>query len=415
MQKTRLIIALVIFSLALSVSNVFADNHTVADKLAQEDFTIIAALTEGMEFPEDASIFLPTDEAFRAIPDASRDYILADAMLLETILAGHVTTEDMMLAEGDFYEDVIVTEVLEDGYVISSVILPEITMPAVDPLDYSDGSIVSAGSSTVFPLAERMGEVWFDAGGIAPSIDSIGSGGGFERFCEKGETDISNASRAIKSEEIEDCDAIGRLPIELRIGTDALAVTVSAENDFVSDVTMEELALIFGEAQLWSDVRAEWPVEPIARFIPGTDSGTFDYFVEVVFDENEEPTLNASNLQQSEDDNFLVSGIQDSPYSIGFFGYAYYQENADKLNILNINSVEPSGITAEDGSYPLARPLFMYSDAQVLTDKAEVAAFLNYILTYVNDEIVEVGYFPASNRALNLARLNLLASGAYDM
>ncbi|MEL7436273.1 MAG: substrate-binding domain-containing protein, partial [Chloroflexota bacterium] len=154
--------------------------------------------------------------------------------------------------------------------------------------------------------------------------------------------------------------------------------------------------------------------EPIARFIPGTDSGTFDYFVEEVFDENEEPILAASNTQLSEDDNVLVSGIVDSPFAIGFFGFAYFQENQDSLNVLSIDGVAPTGTSAEDGSYPLARPLFAYSDAQILADKPEVAAFLSFFLTNVNDEIVDVGYFPASDRALNFARLQLLASGALD-
>ena len=115
-------------------------------------------------------------------------------------------------------------------------------LPEVDPLEYTEGEIITAGSSTVFPLSERMAELWTDAGGVAPSIASIGSGAGFERFCVEGETDISNASRAIKDSERESCNAIGRDPIEFRVGADALAVTVSAENDFVSDVTLEELA-----------------------------------------------------------------------------------------------------------------------------------------------------------------------------
>lgn len=417
MQKVRMIVAVLALSLIVSVASVFAQAATVADKLAEEDFSTIASLVEGMEIPEGSVVFLPTNEAFAAIPEATLNYVLADEALLGAVLGAHIVEpmDDMMIAEGDVYEDVIITEVLEDGYVVASVIIPAVELPAVDPLDYSDGSIVSAGSSTVFPLAERMGELWADAGGVAPSIDSIGSGGGFERFCVAGETDISNASRAIRDTEIESCEGIGRTPIEFRVGTDALAVVVSVENDFVTDVTLEELALIFSTAETWADVRAEWPAEPIARFIPGTDSGTFDYFVEEVFDENEEPILAAGNTQLSEDDNVLVAGIQASPYAIGFFGYAYYQENAETLTILNLDGVEPNGITAEDGSYPLARPLFMYSDAQILADKPEVAAFLNYVLTNVNSEIVEVGYFPASNRALNFARLQLLASGAFDM
>ena len=277
-------------------------------------------------------------------------------------------------------------------------------LPEVDPLDVT-GDIVSAGSSTVFPLAERIAEEFRDGGYMGEiSIDEIGSGAGFERFCVAGETDISNASRAIKDSEIESCEAIGRTPIEFRVGTDALTVAVSSENDFVSDVTAEELALIFSTAATWADVRAEWPAEPIQRFIPGTDSGTFDFFVEEIFDEDEAPILAASNTQLSENDNVLVQGIQGSPYAIGFFGFAYYIENADTLNAVSIGGVAPTAETAEDGSYPLARPLFIYSDATIMAEKPQVADFINYFLTNVNDVIVEVGYFPASDDALNGAR-----------
>jgi phosphate transport system substrate-binding protein len=412
MQKLGLVTTILV--LCLSIMSISAANSTVADTLRAEDFSTLAGLLAGVELPEGATVFLPTNEAFAALPEAVLNYVLSHEELLNAVLAAHISTDMVELVEGDVYQDVIIIAVLDGGYVVDSVIIPDVELASVDPLDYSDGSIVTAGSSTVFPLAERLGELWSDLGGVAPSIDSIGSGAGFERFCETGETDISNASRAIKDGEVESCAAIGRSPIEFRVGTDALAVTISASNDFVSDVTTEELALIFSTASNWNDVRAEWPTEPICRFIPGTDSGTFDYFVEEIYDEDEAPILAASCLQLSEDDNVLVQGIQDSPYAVGFFGFAYYQENADTLHILNVNGVEPNGITAEDGSYPLARPLFMYSDAQILGDKPEVAAFLNYVLTNVNDEIVDVGYFPASARALNLARLGLLASGIYE-
>ncbi|MCY3867078.1 MAG: phosphate ABC transporter substrate-binding protein PstS family protein [Chloroflexi bacterium] len=279
----------------------------------------------------------------------------------------------------------------------------DVDLPAVDPLEYFEGEIVTAGSSTVFPLSERMAELWTDEGGVAPSIASIGSGAGFERFCVEGETDISNASRAIKDSERESCKAIGRDAIEFRVGTDALAVTVSAENDFVSDVSLEELAMIFSSADTWSDVRAEWPKVAIQRFIPGTDSGTFDYFVEEVFDEDEEPILSA-NPQLSEDDNVLAQGITGSPYAIGFFGYAYYVENQDALNILSIEGIEANAQTTDDGSYPLARPLYIYSDAGIMAEKPQVAAFISFYLGNVNDEVIDVGYFPASASALIAAR-----------
>jgi phosphate transport system substrate-binding protein len=277
-------------------------------------------------------------------------------------------------------------------------------IPVVNPLAVT-GNIVTAGSSTVFPLSERMVERFTEDGYKGTiTVDSIGSGAGFERFTVAGETDISNASRPIKDSEIENAAKIGRTPIEFRVGTDALAVVVSKANTFATDVTMEELAEIFAGAEKWSDVRSSWPAENIIRFSPGTDSGTFDYFVEEVFDEDKEPILGASNLQLSEDDNILVQGITGSPYAVGYFGYAYYNENKDSLNILSINGVEANRANVDNASYPLARPLFIYSDAGIMAEKPQVAAFIAYYLTYVNDEVIRVGYFPAADADLQKAK-----------
>ena len=284
-------------------------------------------------------------------------------------------------------------------------------MPQVvdDPMamyapDAVSGDIITAGSSTVFPLSERMSELFSDEGFTGKiTIDSIGSGAGYERFCVEGESDVANASRAIKDSEVESCKSIGRDPLEFRVGTDAIAIAVSSENDFLSDVSMAELALIFSTAENWSDVRPEWPAEAIQRFIPGTDSGTFDFFVEEVFDKDEGPILASSKLQLSENDDVLVQGVQGSPYAIGFFGFAYYKENAATLKALTLDGVEPNETTAEDGSYPLSRPLFIYSTASILQEKPQVAAFIYFYLTNVNDEIIDVGYFPASQAALDAA------------
>ncbi|MFN2199479.1 MAG: PstS family phosphate ABC transporter substrate-binding protein [Anaerolineales bacterium] len=283
-----------------------------------------------------------------------------------------------------------------------------IDLPEVDPGTLT-GDVVTAGSSTVFPLAEAIA-TRFENEGFSGNItiDSIGSGAGYERFCVAGETDVSNASRAIRDSEIESCQAIGREPIEFRVGTDAIAVTVSTENDFLTDVTLEQLAQIFSTAENWSDVDPSWPDEPILRYIPGTDSGTFDYFTEVVFEEDPEPMLNASNLNLSEDDNVLVQGVQGSPYSIGYFGYAYYNENQDTLKALSLDGIAPTEETAEDNSYPLSRPLFIYSDASIMQAKPQVAGYINFFLTNVNDEILTVGYFPASAAAIDAAKQNWL-------
>ncbi len=278
-----------------------------------------------------------------------------------------------------------------------------------DPLAVS-GDISTAGSSTVFPLTERMAERYQSEGYSGQiTVYSIGTGAGFERFCVAGETDISNASRAIKEDEVASCEAIGRAPLEFRVGTDALAVVVNPENDFVTDLTLEQLALAFSTAETWADVDPSFPAEKIARYSPGTDSGTFDYFVEAVFDEDDGPILASSNTQFSEDDNVLVQGVEGDKYAIGYFGYAYFAEEADRLKILNIEGVEPTAETTETGEYPLARPLYIYSTSSIMQEKPQVADFINFYLTYVNEEILDVGYFPASEAALNQARENWLA------
>jgi phosphate binding protein len=271
--------------------------------------------------------------------------------------------------------------------------------------DAVSGEIVTAGSSTVFPLSERMKQR-FEEEGFAGNltVDSIGSGAGLERFCVAGETDIANASRKIKDSEVESCNGIGREPVEFQVGIDALAVTVSAENEFATDVTLEELAAIFSTAERWSDVRADWPAEPIQRFSPGTDSGTFDYFVEAVMTPangddaaaGEAAILDAANIQLSEDDNVLVQGVLGSPYAVGYFGYAYYKENQGSLRALSIEGIAPTEETAESGDYPISRPLFIYSDASIMEEKPQVAAFIYFYITNVADEILDVGYFPTS-------------------
>ena len=287
---------------------------------------------------------------------------------------------------------------------------PTAAAPAEDPMtiyapDAVAGDIVTAGSSTVFPLSERMKQRFEEEGfGGNLTIDSIGSGAGLERFCVAGETDIANSSRKIKDSEAESCAGIGRTVVEFQVGIDALAVVVSAENDFATDVTPEELAQIFSTATNWSDVRSDWPAEPVQRFSPGTDSGTFDYFVEAVMapangddtDAGEAAILNAANTQLSEDDNVLVQGVLGSPYSIGYFGYAYYQENESSLKALSIDGIAPTAVTAESGDYPISRPLFIYSSTEIMQEKPQVSAFIYFYITNVVDEILDVGYFPAS-------------------
>lgn len=294
-----------------------------------------------------------------------------------------------------------------------------VTEAPVDPMSPANvsGDIISAGSSTVYPLSEAVQKLFEQEGYTGQhTIASVGSGGGFERFCVTGETDIANASRAIKSSEVEACAAINRTPIEFRVGTDAIAIVVSKENTFLTNLTVEELGLIFTTAEKWSDVNPEWPAENILRFTPGTDSGTFDFFTEVIIqkpmdledlDAAKAMVLAASNLQTSEDDNTLVQGVEGSPFAIGYFGFAYYQNQSDNLTALSIDGIAPSFETAEDGSYALSRPLFVYSDASIMKAKPQVAAFLTFYLDRVNDVIGDVGYFPANDALLEAAKASL--------
>lgn len=284
------------------------------------------------------------------------------------------------------------------------------TLAEVDPLAVT-GDIITAGSSTVYPLSEAIAEQFIDEGYSGNlTIDSIGTGAGFERFCVAGESDISNASRPVKDDERASCEAIGRELLEFRVGTDALAVVVNTENTWLSDVTIEQLAQIFSaDVTTWSEVDPSWPAEPIQRFSPGTDSGTFDYFVEAVMDEvygdeGEEKLLRASELQLSEDDNVLVQGVEGSVNAIGYFGYAYFEENADLLKALSIESVAPNADTVNAGEYSLARPIFIYSAVNVVNEKAQVADFINYYLSNVNDVIGRVGYFPAPDADIEAAK-----------
>jgi phosphate binding protein len=293
--------------------------------------------------------------------------------------------------------------------------------PPEDPMamyapDAVTGDVVTAGSSTVFPLSERMAELFQQEGYTGNvTVDSIGTGAGFERFCVAGESDISNASRAIKDSEVESCAAIGRTPLEFRVGTDALAVVVSAENDFVTDLTKDQLGRIYtGEYTTWDQVDPSFPAETIQVYSPGADSGTFDYFIEAVVAPitvnadgkadvalGEEAVLGREGAQFSEDDNVLVQGVEGSPYAIGYFGYAYFSENQGALKALNIEGVAPNQEDVDNGTYPLARPLFIYSTADIMQEKPQVAAFIYFYLANVDDNILDVGYFPAPDDALN--------------
>ncbi len=287
-----------------------------------------------------------------------------------------------------------------------------IVLPQINPLEI-EGNLLVAGSSTVYPLTKAIYQRFISDGysGIA-QIDSIGSGGGFRLFCQQKKLDVTNASRLIKTKELEACAKIGRQPIAFRVGTDTLAIVVHPDNDFLKNVTFEQLAKIF-TVEKWSDVDPKFPDEVIQRFVPDLDSGTLDFFGEQIFAGNLEKILHTPHTKYSADDEELVQGVSNNKYAIAFFGYAYYQNYQDTLKLLTINKVEPNIKTVENHSYPLSRPLFIYSDPQTIQNKPQVAAFINYYLTHVNEEITKVGYFPASQQALDEAKIKLLQVMGY--
>lgn len=262
--------------------------------------------------------------------------------------------------------------------------------------DDLSGEIRIDGSSTVFPITEAVAEE-FNA--VQPNVKIpvgvSGTGGGFTKFIAK-ETDISDASRPIKDEEATSAQEAGVEYVELKVAFDGLSVLVNPENTWVDYLTVEELQKIWAPdstVKTWSDIRAEWPAEEIVFYAPGTDSGTFDYFTEEI---NGESGAIRSDFTGSEDDNVLVQGIAGDKNAIGFFGFAYYEENQDKLKLVPIDNgngpITPSFDTIKDGSYaPLSRPLFIYVNKEAL-NRAEVKEFVTFYLENAKDLVPDVGY-----------------------
>lgn len=258
------------------------------------------------------------------------------------------------------------------------------------------GSVLIDGSSTVFPIMEAVSEEYMtEQPDIQVSVGFSGTGGGFKKFIA-GETDMSNASRTIKDEEKAELEAKGIEFTEFELAKDGISIVVNKENDWVDSLTIEQLQAMWienGKTKLWSDINPDWPAEEIKFYSPGTDSGTFDYFSEAILDGQ---TL-VENATLSEDDNVLVQGVSGDKNAIGFFGYAYYSENKDKLKVVAIDSgkgaVEPTNKTINDGSYsPLSRPVFTYVSNEAVATKPQVANFLKFTLENVGDLAEEVGY-----------------------
>ncbi|MDB9538213.1 PstS family phosphate ABC transporter substrate-binding protein [Anabaenopsis tanganyikae CS-531] len=276
------------------------------------------------------------------------------------------------------------------------------------------------GSSTVFPVTEAVAEEFQKAQrGVRVTVGVSGTGGGFKKFC-RGETDISGASRPILQKEIDQCKAAGIRYLELPVAYDALTVVVSRQNNWVNNLTVAELKKIWepaaqGKVNNWNQVRAGFPNASLKLFGPGADSGTFDYFTEAIVGKSKS---SRGDFTASEDDNVLVQGVARDRNALGYFGFAYYSENTDKLKAVSINGVAPSVQTVENGTYnPLSRPIFIYVSSKSI-DKPEVKQFVDFYLTNGAKLSREVGYvgLPASayttaQRHVNTKRFGTVFGG----
>jgi phosphate transport system substrate-binding protein len=266
--------------------------------------------------------------------------------------------------------------------------------------DELSGTVVVKGSSTVFPVSDTFAELFMEEHPeVNVTVDSTGSGGGFKNHFCPGTSDLNGASRPIKDSEVEQCGENDVDPVEFRIAGDALTMAVNNDADWVDCVTPDEMSQIWrdGGATMWSDVRDEWPDEEIVLYGPAGTSGTYDWFNENIVGEDRQHT---ARHQPTEEDDTIVQGIRDNEYAMGYFGYAYYNSNPDLVKALEVDGgdgcTEPSLANAKDGSYPMARPLFMYASEESL-QREEVYEFMKFYLEQAEtDTVQEIGYVPSS-------------------
>lgn len=273
------------------------------------------------------------------------------------------------------------------------------------------GEVILDGSSTVYPIMEAVSEEYMAKHpDVKVLVGFSGTGGGFGKFAA-GETDLSNASRPIKDEEKVALKKNGIDYTEFEIAYDGLSVVVNKDNDFVDSLTVDELKKLWSDnhkTKKWSDIRPEWPNEEVKFYSPGTDSGTYDYFVKDILGGK---SL-VKNATLSEDDTVLVQGVEEDKNAIGYFGFAYYEENKDHLKIVPIDNgngpITASKETIKSGEYvPLSRPLYIYVSNKAIADKPEVADFTKFALKNAAMLSEEVGYV-ALDKEKYIAGLNTL-------
>ena len=272
---------------------------------------------------------------------------------------------------------------------------------------HAQAMVKADGSSTVYPITEAVAEDFQKSkqNKIRVTVGISGTGGGFKKFC-RGETDVSNASRPITKKEIEDCKAAGIQFIEMPVAYDALTVVVNPKNTWAKTMTVEQLKAIWepaaqGKITNWKQVNPEWPDRPLKLYGPGADSGTFEYFTEAI---NGKSKATRGDFTASEDDNVLVQGVARDVGGLGYFGYAYYIENKDKVQAVAVTAggkapVAPSLETVVNGTYqPLARPIFIYVNAKA-AGRPEVKEFVEFYMKHGEKLAKEVKYVPLPSKA----------------
>ena len=260
------------------------------------------------------------------------------------------------------------------------------------------GNISIEGSSTVQPITQAAAELFREENPDARiEVGGAGTSDGFEAFC-KGDTQISDASRPIDvAEEVPVCEENGVEFIEIPIAYDGISVVVNQQNDWATDVTSEELKTMWepqaeGRITRWNQVRSSWPDRELNLYGPGTESGTYEFFNETIVGNEEE--VNRSDYEASEDDNVLVQGVAGDENALGYFGYSYYENNQDKLNVLAVDGVKPTEDSIRSGEYVLSRPLFIYVNKQALENNKAVKPFVDFYLAEQNlDRIVQAAKY----------------------
>ena len=282
-----------------------------------------------------------------------------------------------------------------------------IRLPRVDAFEVR-GDLEIAGSATVAPIMRRLYRRFVVEGyRSVMNILGVGTQRGFRLLCQEGRTDVVIASRPIQSHETSACQNKGLSPFELVIGNDALTIVANIENDFIEDVTQEQLRRIF-VSDLWSNVNEDWPEEPIRRFIPKAGMGTLDFFANMIFDGDIEALLISRHTFKERDLEVIAQSVGTEINSIGMVGYAIYNKYKETLSPVMIDQIEPSDETVASGDYPLVRKLYVYADSEMVKEKPQLAAFLVFVLNHINQEIREVGYFPANPEILDNSKVELL-------